>query len=126
MRERYVPEEMSQEFLDFPVWSKISLPAGVLNSSTIDDGKPSYTEGPINVYALREKKSGQVTLWIADGNHRYFSQIREAHLVASQQGKRLTEDEVAMLPIEVVKVIPNHENDIRFMFNAYGTYEQTW
>lgn len=113
MPERYLePTHPTLEiFATLPVGEVLELPLDVLTPSDVDDWTSSHTPGPIEAYALRYRgahaqRVGQVVLWIADGNHRYYTHLREGRTT-----------------IPARKVVPNPENDIRFMFGATDSWE---
>lgn len=100
-------DEHLKAFNALPVGRIIELPIGHLTPTIVDDYVASQTHGPIDAYALRHKASGLGVIWIADGNHRYYQHFR---------AQRTT--------VWIGKIIPDPDNDIRFMFGCFDEWEE--
>lgn len=117
MAEQYLdPDDPIVEmFTALAVNEVAEMPINALSPTTIDDMTLSHTEGPIEAYALRVRshihpqRIGQVVIWIADGNHRYFKRRREG-----------------LATLATRKVIPHPDNDVRVMFNTSDAWEEMW
>ncbi|HKR81994.1 MAG TPA: hypothetical protein VJR27_03260 [Candidatus Saccharimonadales bacterium] len=115
MAEQYLePDNPTVEmFAALPVGEVAEVPIDALTPTIVDDMTSSHTPGPIEAYALRvrsnanAKRIGQVIIWIADGNHRYFEHVREGRNTIATR-----------------KIIPDPDHDIRVMFSAEGKWEE--
>lgn len=120
--------EMMQQFLDAHPGDIVALPLSLLNTTITDDFTSPHIKGPIDVYALRKtatekEKTGEIKLWIQDGNHRYYESYRTALMAAQKEGNTFDEENVKdQTMVQVRKVISSstHESDIRHMWNARG------
>ena len=123
METEEAPIDFIDLFMALPLGETMKIPANLLSPTTADDWIGSYSEGPIEVYALHRKneKGKKITkIWIADGNHRYFDQLREASFKANLNGEEFSENQ---LMVQAIKIKPHRDNDIRYMFNATEWHE---
>lgn len=106
-------------FQKLPVGGLMMIPASQLQVIADDFGfVRRYSVGPLEVYGLQDRKqdgSIEKKIYIADGNQRYFVALREARLQAILERRPF---DPACLMLEVRKVIPHPDNDIRHIWNA--------
>ena len=91
---------IDQKFDQLPIDGVIELPFSKINPSDVDDGKCSYTTGPIEVY--RDPKFGKI--YILDGNHRYFQ--KELDLIMEKGYENVDRDKETITTRKVVKDVP--------------------
>lgn len=66
-----------KRFMEAPVGGTLIVPLGVLSPTTPDTYTTSHTSGPLDAYLLRETRTGETELWIADINTRYHTALPE-------------------------------------------------
>lgn len=118
MEEERPPVNYFDLFEKLPLGETIDLPADVLTPTIVDDMLSSHSTGPIHAYLLKkEGDQGETkrTIWIADGNHRYHTQVRNASFQAQLAGNDFDKSQVM---VRVRKIIPDPKNDIRIIWKA--------
>lgn len=114
------------KFYSLPLGETIEMPLSLISSTTGCTDTMSKTTGPIWVYALETINSRkiEVSFLISDGNHRYWDMVRAEQAKAIKNNKPFNKSEIKM---NVMKVIPTENTDIRYIFNTKhwkepGTY----
>lgn len=120
MKEKLINPDLLTQFLQLPVGFTMKMPIVLLTPTTIDDFKSSHSAGPIEAYPLWSRNDEGVnvpTIWIGDGNHRYYEKQREAMIEAGRANRLFRPENVF---IEVLKIDPDKDpdHDIRVMFNT--------
>jgi hypothetical protein len=121
MKEQLIVSDFMTRFRELEVGEIMKIPLSKLSPTSIDDFTSSHTPGPIEVYSLKKVVKGQTItkIHIADGNHRYFDQLRYGKKIAREAGINFNPETEL---VEVKKINPEPENDIRYMFNAKGWF----
>ena len=97
------PDYLDQ-FKNLPYDSLIEIPMSMITPITIDDNKSSKSDGPIVVF-YKEKNN---TIFIDDGNHRYFDKKNEISKAQNNyENPDLSKEIIIVQKIDPKKAINN-------------------